>query len=187
MDLDKIQTFVKEKHTGQYRANNVPVYHHLARVAYRLRLVLGYFSEGTEKDREVIYASALGHDLLEDTDATETEIKTMFGEEGHEYIMGMTNEQGDKDVSVYKEKIGYASEEVRLIKLADLYDNISGVTYNLAILGKEWVNSYFLPTITPTYEVVLDTKFIKYKDTADYLKTSVKHSFEALLDELSRF
>lgn len=186
VDFDEALAFVKKYHDGQYRSNNFPVWHHLARVSKRLQFIIEYNKEGEDIEVKELVVAALGHDLLEDTKASHEEIKFIFGENGHRFIDGMTNTWGDNDVGPYVEKIAQSSEEVRLIKLSDLFDNITNTTYNLSVLGKDWANSYLLPIITPMKEVVEKTTFKKYEKTGEDFKFMVDTAFRVLKDELGR-
>jgi hypothetical protein len=40
-------------------------------------------------------------------------------------------------------------EGMTLIKLADLYDNVSSVAHTLPLLDKKWTTSFFLPIVVP--------------------------------------
>ena len=174
--------FVKEKHAGKVRAGNDPTWHHLYRVARTLEMTLREYDEGDARTRDLLPVAALGHDVLEDTDATEHEVRSVFGDEGYEIIWGMTNEWGDDHVGPYIEKVVTAAEPVRLVKLSDLYDNISNVLFCFPILGEEWTRSYFLPIVTPMRERITQTDFSKFPKTAAELKRAVEKS-ATLLDE----
>lgn len=187
LDFDKALEFVKKHHAGQCHANDVPVWHHLARVSKRLEFILEHTQEGSVDERKTLVVAALGHDLLEDTKVSEREVEKVFGKQGLQFILGMTNTWGDDNVAPYVEKVSRASEEVRLIKLADLCDNITSVTYNLAVLGEKWTNSYFLPIVTPMKEAVVKTSFEKYKKAGEGLVLMVNAAFSLLKDELSRW
>lgn len=178
---------IKEKHSGQTHANNVPVWHHLVRVSSRLKYLLDIYNEGIIEERNKIILSALGHDILEDTKVTKEEVVSSFGIRGYEIIFGMTNEWGDDDVTPYVKKVSESEEAVRLIKLSDLLDNITSVTYNIAVLTPKWVNEYFLPIVTPMKISVLTTSFDTYPKTGDHLQLSVECAYKTLLDELNRF
>lgn len=178
---------IKEKHLGQRHANNVPVWHHLERVSSRLKYLLNIYNEGEVEERNNIIISALGHDVLEDTKVTKEEIVSCFTDRGYEIIFGMTNEWGDNDVRPYVEKVANSEEVVRLVKLSDLLDNITSVTYNIAILSPKWVHEYFLPIVTPMKIAVLTTSFNTYPKTGEYLKLSVECAYNVLIDELNRF
>lgn len=186
-DFERALRFVKRKHRGQFRAGSVPVWHHVARVSHILDAVLGHTKEGIPKERFVIILAALGHDLLEDTDATEDEIHTVFGNRGLQLIMGMTNTWGDKTPGPYVRKVTRAEEAVRLIKLSDLYDNISNVTYNLHVLGLHWTMSYFLPIVSPMRRAIVKTTFSHYGKSATRLMVLVDAAATLLEKEMRHF
>lgn len=174
-------------HKGQTHANNVPVWHHLLRVSKRLEVVLNETKEGTPKERKNIVLSALGHDLLEDTKAEKKEIEKIFGSTGLQLILGMTNELGDSDVKPYVQKMKNSPEEVRLIKLADLCDNLTSVGHNMAVLGKKWTEEYFLPIVTPMRAMILKSKFDKYYKTSETLKIIMETAWSVLQEEVKGY
>lgn len=185
-NFKKALDFVKQKHAGQMRAGESPTWLHLLRVAKILDNVLSTFNEGDEKNQIIVQAS-LGHDLLEDTNATKEEVLKIFGELGAELIEGMTNVKGDEDVVDYVKNMASSREEVRLIKLADLYDNISHVTYTLPLLGNDWAHKYFLPIVTPMHESIYKTKFIKYKNSTEFLTSAIQLAINLLQEELENY
>ena len=176
--------FVQEKHRRQFRAGGVPVWHHLVRVSRLLNICFENTKEGNARERFVVSLAALGHDLLEDTNAEEKETRDVFDDYGYELICGMTNRWGDKDVGLYVRQMRGAEEAVRIIKLADLYDNISNVTYNLKLLGLRWTHSYFLPIVEPMRKMIIKTRFGKYKKTANTLIFLVKGATRLLEYEI---
>jgi (p)ppGpp synthase/HD superfamily hydrolase len=179
--------FVTKKHAHIRYANDVPAAHHLARVSERLAHLLTHYREGTTKDRVAIVTAALGHDLLEDTVVTKKELRSIFTKKELELIEAMTNEWGDANVRRYVKKIKQADEEVRLIKLADLCDNITAVVYTIAVLGTKWTDTFFLQTVTPMKNMVLKTPFRRYQKTARHLKESLGLSYTLLRAERARF
>jgi (p)ppGpp synthase/HD superfamily hydrolase len=188
MDYQKVFDFVKSKHAGQTHANDVPVWYHLGRVSTRLDFLLNTYEEGTPEQRRVISTAALGHDLLEDTTATDEEILPFFGHVGLKLIREMTNAGGDHaDVTPYVQQIMHSSEETKLIKLSDLYDNISAVTYTFSVLGSKWIHSFFLRVITPMREAILREKFTKYPLTAAHLQKDVDRAFTLLIKVTNGF
>ncbi len=187
MDYESRLAYVKKMHVGQTHAHNVSVSHHLERVSKRLEYFLNLYAEGSDVERKHIYLAALGHDVLEDTEATREEIVQIFSDREYEIILGMTNEWGDDDVTPYVKKIADSEEGVRLIKLSDLLDNITPVTYNIATLTPAWVDTFFLRVVTPMKESVLKTEFNQYPKTAAQLKEMVRSAYQVLLEERSRF
>lgn len=179
--------YIQQKHRGQVRAGNVPVWYHAARVSQLLRLVLENEKEGSSAERTAIIVAALGHDVLEDTNATEKEIAALFGSRGLKLIQGMTNPWGDNVHVPYVRKVASSEEGVRLIKLADLYDNMTSAMYNLHILGVKWAQGYFLPIVTPMWKAVTKTKFNTYKKSAGLLAGMVKISAKMFDEEMGRY
>jgi (p)ppGpp synthase/HD superfamily hydrolase len=179
-------TYVQELHAGQTRAGGVPVWHHLDRVARLLEHILAETGEGTNEEREAIVLAALGHDALEDTDVAEPQLRERFGDRATELIVGMTNRLGDDSHAPYVEQIVAADEATRLIKLSDLYDNVTSAAFNLKLLGAEWNTTYFLPIVEPMFVAVQDTEFTTYPVTANILKELVRRSFALLHEEHAR-
>jgi (p)ppGpp synthase/HD superfamily hydrolase len=179
--------FVREKHVGQFHAKNLPVWHHMARVSNRLDFALNIFSEGVQTERETIVLAALGHDVLEDTNATQEEVRDIFGEDALEIILGMTNDWGDENITPYVEKVVSGPESVRLTKLSDLCDNMTSVTYTLPILGQDWLHSFFLPIVTPMKTALVETEFKKFTQTANLLTEMVDVADIILRNEAQRY
>ena len=178
--FEDLLSFVQKKHAGQERACGVPTWQHLFRVSMLLKQTLEYFKEGTPRERIIISYSALGHDILEDTDVSHDEVRDMFGTRGYELILGMTNEDGDGDVSGYVKRMAKAEEAVRLIKYADLYDNLTNVVYALKCLKVAWAHDYFLPIVTPMRKKLQKTHFSRFKNTANTIRFMVNSSANML-------
>lgn len=174
--------FIKKKHHGQYRAGRVPVWHHLVHVSQVLDLLLKKYKEGALTERAIIVCAALGHDILEDTNATTEETQRIFSDRGLSLIKGMTNQWGDRYKKSYIKQMIKSEEDVRIIKLADLYDNITSALYNFDRLGIIWMTSYFLPIVTPMRKAIAKTKFTKYPKTSAALLSAIEIA-ATLLDE----
>lgn len=175
-------------HAGQTRADgSVPAWHHLDRVSRLLEQVLAESAEGTADDRDAICLAGLGHDSLEDTEVTEAELEKVFGARGLELIIGMTNRLGDDDVAPYVRQVAAAEESVRLIKLSDLYDNLTSVTFCLFVLKTPWAEEWFLPIVEPMIAAVMPTTFTTYPVAAGRLKGMVRTSHAMLKDEIARY
>jgi len=184
LPFHKTLVFIKKKHRGQFHAGNKPVWLHLFRVALMLDTVLRNTKEARAKERQRIVCAALGHDLLEDTTATEKEIRAVFGHHGYEYIFTLTNEWGDTEKRRYVAKVVKADEAVRLIKLSDLYDNISSVAHSISLLGVPWVTGFFLPIVTPMRKALAKTTFTKYRNSAEYLLSAISIEIALLENEV---
>lgn len=162
-------------------------WHHLDRVSRILEAVLDGSDEGNQEERENIVIAALGHDTLEDTDVTEAEIEEYFGADGLRLIQGMTNRFGDEHPEPYVRQVASAEEGVRLIKLSDLYDNCTSVTYGMAVMDAAWVEGYFLPIVRPMIAALSTVPFETYPRAGGMLQTMVALSYRVLLNELDRY
>ncbi len=189
-ELDKRRAdaldFVRRRHGGLPERSDGPAWRHLDRVSRLLEAVLGDAGEGSADERAEIAVAALGHDTLEDTPTTADELAAVFGPRGVALIEGMTNRFGDDHPAPYVKQVAGAEEAVRLIKLADLFDNCSGVTYNIGRLGSKWAESYFLPIVEPMIAAVTETGFAVYPRTAARLKDMVRTVRVLLLDAVAK-
>ena len=139
-------------------------------------LVMGAYAAAQENVdyMQAIEVAALGHDLLEDTNITEEEIKNLFGERSLKFIKELTNKNGDSHTKDYVQQMSAASEEARLIKYADLCDNLFHASYSARILGTAWMRTYFLPIVDPMLEMLDGTSFLKFPKTAGALRATAK-------------
>ena len=123
--IDKAYDYAFKKHFGQKRLTGEDFIDHPLEVA----LILA----STKADKETICAGLL-HDVLEDTDTTEEEMKNIFGEEITKLVSGVTKinsisfKGGDSDASIANQRkilVGL-TEDVRVIivKLADRLHNM---------------------------------------------------------------
>lgn len=184
-EYQKALTFIQNAHSGQTRAGDVPVWHHLARVSRQLNFVLEQTREGTTKQRHDIVMAALGHDSLEDTDATKADLEKIFGKEGLQIIEGMTNTWGDDHPKEYVEKVAQSSEEVRLVKMSDNIENLSSVALNLNLLGLKWADEYFTPILAPMFDAMMASEFSTFQQTAEKMKFLMSWSRQLYENELS--
>lgn len=120
--LLRAATFAATKHHGQMRADGtVPYFSHVARVTLVLALGFGV------RDPEVLTASLL-HDTIEDTATDYDEIAEIFGPRVADYVVLLTKnallpkKEREED---YEARLREAPEEVKIAKMADLYDNLS--------------------------------------------------------------
>lgn len=114
MDLEKAVEFMKQKHSGQKRKQGTPYHTHPLAVAKLLK----------DKSFSLEYQIAgLFHDLLEDTDASFDEIRSLSNEEVLEAVRLVTKTDG----YVMSEYVGNIkqNEMARMVKLADRIHNLS--------------------------------------------------------------
>lgn len=122
-----IWDFVKKKFEGITDKNGKPYFNHLLRVAH-----YAYDTDTKSKyDRDILFDIALLHDILEDTDTTEEELKTVsdISEEMIEIIKILTRKKNEP----YMEYIERVSQNklATIVKLADLRDNMDIRRYDV--------------------------------------------------------
>lgn len=117
--------FASEKHMLQRRkgCDNIPYINHTVRVAYILQ-------ETGKETNAAVLAAAILHDVLEDTDATETELTGLFGEE----VCNLVKEVTDDMTLTYDDRKRYQikrapslSNNAKQIKIADKISNIQDI------------------------------------------------------------
>lgn len=164
---------VEEAHADQTRNNGrVPYAQHCLNVAEILVNVLNEHDElPSEKELEVLQLISLGHDLFEDTSVGPEQIGQRFGEAVSRGIEALSNYDGDDDTKKYLEEIRDASDDIRLIKAADLVDNTLSVYYGFHDLGADWIVGFYLPIARATDEA------LRSRPNSAYSK-----SYRALLD-----
>ena len=106
--------FAAIHHAGQFDEDNKPVICHPITVAGLV--------EGGEKERAAAYL----HDVLEDTDASEAEMRKLFGDEITDAVVADTRQEGE-DYFDYIERVKKNPIAVK-VKLADLKHNLSRET-----------------------------------------------------------
>jgi (p)ppGpp synthase/HD superfamily hydrolase len=162
----ELLAYIQQQHAGQVRAGNVPVWHHVVRVAELVDATLTQTDEANNAEYESIIKACLGHDLIEDTKYEQSELEAWFNPRDLEIIDGMTNAWGDANPAPYVKQVAAADEAVRLVKLADLYDNYASAAYTLTLLGSSWATNYFFPIVDPMLAALHKTKFTTYPQAA---------------------
>lgn len=118
------KTFAKFWHGGQLRKyTNTPYYLHPGCVAYIVKQVA---------HTEAMVIAAWLHDVLEDTDVTESEVRNTFGDIVTDYVKWLTHTDpsaGNRATRkrLDRAKLAQAPVEVKTIKLADVLDNTRSI------------------------------------------------------------
>jgi guanosine-3',5'-bis(diphosphate) 3'-pyrophosphohydrolase len=115
-------SFAARKHRSQTRADGItPYFSHVTRVTVVLRDLYGI-------DDPAALAAAFLHDTLEDTDTDYDELAEHFGRLVADYVVALTKNamlpKGERERE-YFARLGSAPEIVKIIKLADCYDNVT--------------------------------------------------------------
>ena len=124
--------FAAKKHEGQFRKGGKPYITHPAAVAEILR------QNGYNEDYQI---TALFHDLLEDTDATEDEIRSLGGEEVLTAVKLLTKSEG----YVMEEYVGAIKQNPMAfaVKAADRLHNLRSAF----VADTEFKRRYILESI----------------------------------------
>ena len=113
--------FAGEAHKHQTRNDGRPYVSHCFRVAMTASIVFGF------DDPEII-AGALLHDTIEDCDVDYDDILEKFGRNVANYVAAMTKdmrlEEEIREVA-YDKQLADGPWQGRLIKLADVFDNLT--------------------------------------------------------------
>lgn len=114
-------SFAARVHQGQVRKDRVTPYAaHPFRVAMTVRHVFGV-------DDPVALCTALLHDAIEDTATDYDDIYQAFGSDVADAVAHLTKDMRLPNSSrepAYDQQLTQASWQTRLVKLADVYDNI---------------------------------------------------------------
>lgn len=118
--LSKMISLATERHAGQFDKGGRPYILHPLAVMHKLHT-----------DDEELQCIAVGHDLLEDTSTTESEIRNLFGDRIGNGIRDLTKWEGMSEAT-YREWVKTNPDAIR-VKMSDLRHNsdikrLKGVT-----------------------------------------------------------
>jgi len=109
-------------HENQYRKDGrTPYDAHPARVAMIISALFGF-------QDETILAAAYLHDVIEDSGTDYEDVLELCGKETADYVAAMTKDMRlpeERREVAYDEQLAAGPWPARLIKLADVYDNLS--------------------------------------------------------------
>ena len=119
--LTKAISFAARAHQGQFRKDNeTPYVSHVFRVCFILRQVFGV-------EDSIMLAAAVLHDTIEDTTTDYDDLEKHFGAKVADLVAVLSKDKrqrDDKREEAYRHQLFKASDEAKIIKLADLYDNL---------------------------------------------------------------
>ena len=153
--VEKAKAQAKEKHEGLTDKYGNPYIEHLERVANRVREMEYDFVDETS-EIELYVASAYLHDIVEDTNITRDELDTKFGEVVIAAIFKLTRDKG-MTYAAYIDRIveplpptfdlnpfeSLVIKIAKVVKLADLFDHVSGPTACPPSLKKRYEKSLY--------------------------------------------
>ena len=157
MNIKKCEDYIKEKHHGQLRIQGTPYFLHPISVAKILEEK--YF------DYEY-YVTGLFHDLLEDTNALESEILILSNENVLEAVKLLTKEKGYDELE-YITNIS-KNDLAKMVKLADRLHNLTEGVY----ADNKWKQKYIKET--EKYFIPLSKNTVFEDDINNALKNLIK-------------
>ncbi|HUF57728.1 MAG TPA: HD domain-containing protein [Thermohalobaculum sp.] len=123
--LARAFAFAAEHHSGQTRKGEAsePYVNHVADVARRV-------AEATGGSDARLVAAALLHDTVEDTRATEEDIRTAFGDDVADLVMEVTDDRTlpkDARKQAQVDHAPHLSDRAKRLKLADKASNLTQI------------------------------------------------------------
>lgn len=135
--VTKAVLFAETAHRGQLRKyTSEPYFVHCAEVA---DIVSRYSPDGLTGD--TMTAAAYCHDILEDTRILDWEIGSALNDTVMHYVQWITKEKKEtrkETLDLYNHKLAGAPDEVKLIKLADIYSNLKTIAERDTSFAKQY-------------------------------------------------
>lgn len=168
MLIKRAVDFAKAKHATQKRKyTNDPYVTHVCIVADMVRMVGA---------RDAVVAAAVLHDVLEDTNTTELELRREFGDEITNLVVELTDvftdpvKHGNRKERKAKEKnrLASVSADAQTIKVADLIDNTISIVARDPGFAKVYVPEKvaLLKVLTKAHPVLLARAYESVKSHA---------------------
>ena len=192
-NTESMKILINQYHAMQKRNNNsdIPYTEHLTGVASVLKTIAEHYNEIPDGVLKVMIPAALGHDMLEDTVIRERRIEEATNNKVLKLIKELTNPNDDAHLDEYMKKLSSDSEEARLIKYADLIENTSSFCYALhepyIEAPIQRAKEFYLPILTRTTEVLAQTSFNQYPQTAEAMRLTLKVYTNLLLSRIELF
>lgn len=178
---------VKKYHVSQTRNNGkIPYWFHCQNVAKIIECVLKQTREVNNSQQLDLIISGLGHDLYEDAPNSKKIVKSIFSKNVDRIISEITNECGDNEIKKYVDKLKTVSEEVALIKLADLYDNTMNAAYSIHENGLVQTKVWF-DIMKPQWITFEKYSFSKFKYSGQLLNNLVNIGFGLLKQAITNY
>ena len=127
--VKKALKFAAQKHKNQTftDGSGMPYIEHCKRVYWNLKK----YASGEFEKKDVLFATALLHDTIEDTDTTFEELVQNFGEEVARNVKALSKQPSFfphfLKMEVYLHDIASTSKEAMMVKLADRITNITHI------------------------------------------------------------
>ncbi len=178
--VDLARRYYKNKTDG----SGTLIFDHCFRVAIKLKQIVEE-TELEKKEKESIIIAGLFHDLIEDTSISKDEI-LFFGENVLDYTKQMTLNFKNGIKNAVK-PLYNVDDEVFLIKLTDIFDNVSKSFFMIRKNGLGWYYDFFLPLLGE-YKILIEHRRKNLKNNK--LKKIIYSFSKQVLDkikELNKF
>jgi len=145
MNKEEVLNFCKKRHENQRRKGGEPYINHLIETA---KVSIEILNELSNKysflidEISDIYAAALLHDTIEDTNTDYEDILELANEKVASWVASLSNDKrlpSEMRRFLYYKKIGNSCIEIKIIKQADIFSNLNGLN------GKEedkWIYQF---------------------------------------------
>lgn len=138
--------FTKKKLGKLTDGSGTLIFDHAIRVYLILQEKLSQQKISGAKKKSILLAG-LFHDLLEDTNTTEADIIKQANKITLKLVKEMTINFHNCSIKQAVKPLYFTSDELTLIKLADIYDNVRKSPYFLRTNGLKWYKTFFLPLL----------------------------------------
>lgn len=158
--LNEVRRYARRIHHGQSRRGGVPYINHLIEVAELCAKIYDRKEVDLPFERTDILAAALLHDSIEDTAADFEDIENASNRQVAEWVSLLSEDKRlPKSIRKpdYIKQVSNAGIVVQVIKVADLYSNVAGITFEE---DEGWIHQYLAGAL-----VTLKT-LRKVKDTS---------------------
>lgn len=120
--------FAQDKHKGQNRPGGESQMEHVMRVALR---ATQFACDGDflGNDAEDLIASALLHDVLEDTEATDAQLADLFGDRVAQIVRAVSHVEEEEPDAVYLRRVAAGGRFAVIVKRCDRLDNLDTLRY----------------------------------------------------------
>jgi len=178
---------IESAHAGQEYRGGVPYKHHVHRVAHLVQWAVRQCAEPA--DLSALFQAALAHDVLEDTKVSEEQLAKYCSPQVIAWIRALTLSPDEERPPrpKYLAQLASAPEEVRLIKLADVFDNCLTGSRRMKENGTAWTRSFLLPVMDEMVSGAKSWEFVQYSKSGKMLQGWCGYALDVLRLELVRW
>jgi len=124
-EWNKLINYVKKKHAGQ--KDDAGMDYYTAHIEQVVDIVWQIVENCVYEDQDAILTAAMLHDILEDTDVTEKQLRKKFGDKITDLVVEVTH-TGERNSDGAPVFANLHSREAIIIKYADRLSNLSRMT-----------------------------------------------------------